>query len=217
MGWIDEVYEITSGQVDEMAKTAVIIVAIVMYSGLVFRFYRLLARRTMISIDITTDKEGFIGWLSRQNKRLIFIILYVVLTPTLIGFWALVLSAILVILNGGQQLSSVAELAVAVVGAIRITSYFSENLAQDLSKMLPFAVLGVFLADGSLDLSGLDLLWEEGNDLLITFLTLVISLSILETILRIVSSLTERWARRHLPPEVEEAIARAQELADSLE
>ena len=115
MGWIDEVYEITSGQVDEMAKTAVIIVAIVMYSGLVFRFYRLLARRTMISIDVTTDKEGFIGWLSRQNKRLIFIILYVVLTPTLIGFWALVLSAILVILNGGQQLSSVAELAVAVV------------------------------------------------------------------------------------------------------
>ena len=217
MGWIDEVYEITSGQVDEMAKTAVIIVAIVMYSGLVFRFYRLLARRTMISIDITTDKEGFIGWLSRQNKRLIFIILYVVLTPTLIGFWALVLSAILVILNGGQQLSSVAELAVAVVGAIRITSYFSENLAQDLSKMLPFAVLGVFLADGSLDLSGLDLLWEEGNDLVITFLTLVISLSILETILRIVSSLTERWARRHLPPEVEEAIARAQELTGSLE
>jgi len=217
MGWIDEVYEIASGQVDEMAKTAVIIVAIVMYSGLVFRFYRLLARRTMISIDVTTDKEGFIGWLSRQNKRLIFIILYVVLTPTLIGFWALVLSAILVILNGGQQLSSVAELAVAVVGAIRITSYFSENLAQDLSKMLPFAVLGVFLADGSLDLSGLDLLWEEGNDLVITFLTLVISLSILETILRIVSSLTERWARRHLPPEVEEAIARAQELADSLE
>lgn len=217
MGWIDEVYAITSSQVDEMAKTAVIIVAIVMYSGLVFRFYRLLARRTMISIDTTTDKEGFIGWLSRQNKRLIFIILYVVLTPTLIGFWALVLSAILVILNGGQQLSSVAELAVAVVGAIRITSYFSENLAQDLSKMLPFAVLGVFLADGSLDLSGLDLLREEGNDLIITFLTLVISLSILETILRIVSGLTERWARRHLPPEVEEAIARAQELAESLE
>ncbi|DAC26824.1 MAG TPA: hypothetical protein D7H76_01090 [Candidatus Poseidoniales archaeon] len=217
MGWIDEVYAITSSQVDEMAKTAVIIVAIVMYSGLVFRFYRLLARRTMISIDTTTDKEGFIGWLSRQNKRLIFIILYVVLTPTLIGFWALVLSAILVILNGGQQLSSVAELAVAVVGAIRITSYFSENLAQDLSKMLPFAVLGVFLADGSLDLSGLDLLREEGNDLVITFLTLVISLSILETILRIVSGLTERWARRHLPPEVEEAIARAQELAESLE
>ncbi|MFL2952692.1 MAG: hypothetical protein CBD52_003855 [Euryarchaeota archaeon TMED192] len=217
MSWFDEVYGITSSQVDEMAKTAVIIAAIVMYSGLVFRFYRLLARRTMISVDTTTEKEGFIGWLSRQNKRLIFIILYVVLTPTLIGFWALVLSAILVILNGGQQLSSVAELAVAVVGAIRITSYFSENLAQDLSKMLPFAVLGVFLADGSLDLSGLDLLREEGNDLIITFLTLVISLSILETILRIVSGLTERWARRHLPPEVEEALARAQELAETLE
>ena len=217
MGWTDEVYEITSSQVDEMAKTAVIIIGIVVYSGLVFRFYRLLARRTMISIDTTTDKKGLTGWISRQNKRLIFIILYVVLTPTLIGFWALVLSAILVVLNGGQELSSVAELAVAVVGAIRITSYFSENLAQDLSKMLPFAVLGVFLADGSLDLSGLELLWEEGTDLVITFLTLVISLSILETVLRIVSGLVDRWVRRHLPPEVEEAMARAQELAENLE
>ena len=127
------------------------------------------------------------------------------------------LSAILVVLNGGQELSSVAELAVAVVGAIRITSYFSENLAQDLSKMLPFAVLGVFLADGSLDLSGLELLREEGTDLVITFLTLVISLSILETVLRIVSGLVDRWVRRHLPPEVEEAMARAQELAENLE
>ncbi|MEC9125288.1 MAG: hypothetical protein VX515_04775 [Candidatus Thermoplasmatota archaeon] len=217
MGWTDEVYEITSSQLDEMAKTAVIIIGIVVYSGLVFRFYRLLARRTMISIDTTTDKQGLIGWISRQNKRLIFIILYVLLTPTLIGFWALVLSAILVVLNGGQELSSVAELAVAVVGAIRITSYFSENLAQDLSKMLPFAVLGVFLADGSLDLSGLELLREEGTDLVITFLTLVISLSILETVLRIVSGLVDRWVRRHLPPEVEEAMARAQELAENLE
>lgn len=217
MGWTDEVYEITSSQVDEMVKTAVIIIGIVVYSGLVFRFYRLLARRTMISIDTTTDKKGLIGWISRQNKRLIFIILYVLLTPTLIGFWALVLSAILVVLNGGQELSSVAELAVAVVGAIRITSYFSENLAQDLSKMLPFAVLGVFLADGSLDLSGLELLREEGTGLVITFLTLVISLSILETVLRIVSGLVDRWVRRHLPPEVEEAMARAQELAENLE
>ena len=217
MGWTDEVYEITSSQVDEMAKTAIIIIGIVVYSGLVFRFYRLLARRTMISIDTTTDKKGLNGWISRQNKRLIFIILYVVLTPTLIGFWALVLSAILVVLNGGQELSSVAELAVAVVGAIRITSYFSENLAQDLSKMLPFAVLGVFLADGSLDLSGLELLREEGTGLVITFLTLVISLSILETVLRIVSGLVDRWVRRHLPPEVEEAMARAQELAENLE
>jgi len=83
--------------------------------------------------------------------------------------------------------------------------------------MLPFAVLGVFLADGTLDLSGLELLREEGADLVITFLTLVISLSILETVLRIVSGLVDRWVRRHLPPEVEEAMARAQELAENLE
>ena len=49
MGWTDKVYDITSSQVDEMAKTAVIIIGIVVYSGVVFRFCRLLAKRAMVS------------------------------------------------------------------------------------------------------------------------------------------------------------------------
>ena len=34
-----------------------------------------------------------------------------------------------------------------MVGAVRVTSYYSEDLSKDLAKMLPFALLGVFLVD----------------------------------------------------------------------
>jgi hypothetical protein len=37
----------------------------------------------------------------------------------------------------------------AIVLAIRITSYYSEDLSKDVAKMLPFALLGVFLVDPS--------------------------------------------------------------------
>jgi hypothetical protein len=35
----------------------------------------------------------------------------------------------------------------AVVGAIRVTSYYHEDLSRDLAKILPFALLGVFVID----------------------------------------------------------------------
>jgi hypothetical protein len=34
-----------------------------------------------------------------------------------------------------------------MVAAIRIVSYYSEDLSRDLSKMLPFALLGLFIVD----------------------------------------------------------------------
>ena len=35
----------------------------------------------------------------------------------------------------------------AVVSAIRVTSYYNEDLSRDLAKILPFALLGVFVID----------------------------------------------------------------------
>ena len=35
----------------------------------------------------------------------------------------------------------------AVLSAIRITAYYNEDLSRDLSKILPFALLAVFLID----------------------------------------------------------------------
>jgi len=37
--------------------------------------------------------------------------------------------------------------SVALIGAIRVTAYYNEDLSKDLAKMMPFALLGVFLLD----------------------------------------------------------------------
>jgi len=41
-------------------------------------------------------------------------------------------------------------ISITVIGGTRITSYYKEDLAKDLGKLLPFALLGVFLTISSL-------------------------------------------------------------------
>ena len=52
-------------------------------------------------------------------------------------------------LTRNYEIESVLTTAFAVIVAIRITAYYSEDLSKDVAKMLPFALLGVFLVDPS--------------------------------------------------------------------
>ena len=38
-------------------------------------------------------------------------------------------------------------ISIAVVSAVRIAAYYDEDLSRDLAKILPFALLGIFLID----------------------------------------------------------------------
>ena len=98
-------------------------------------------------------------------------------------------------------------IATPVVGAVRILAYWTEDLSRDVAKMLPFAVLGVFLVDST------SVKWSEFQDLLSnlpqlaeSFLSSLILLAILETILRIVTTIhrirSKRWKRKRMQKEL---------------
>ena len=75
---------------------------------------------------------------------------------------------------------------------VRILSYWTEDLSRDVAKMLPFAVLGVFLVSSiSVEFSEFEELIENRNELAQSYLNSLILLSILETILRIYHGLRE--------------------------
>ena len=46
-----------------------------------------------------------------------------------------------------QPIESILLVAMTVLSSIRITSYYNEDLSRDLSKILPFGLLAVFLID----------------------------------------------------------------------
>ncbi len=64
-------------------------------------------------------------------------------------FWFAAFTVLLSVLAPDRPFSDILLVALAVVGTIRISAYLTEDLSRDLAKILPFAVLGIFIVNVS--------------------------------------------------------------------
>ncbi len=121
------------------------VVLIALYSIFVFEFYRFLARKNIITLNLSQYNHSNHPFFKKFFVSIFFIIEYIIVLPVLVFFWFAVLSFILLLLSKEQPLSQILLVSAAIVGAIRVTSYFNEDLSKDLAKMFPFTILAVFL------------------------------------------------------------------------
>jgi len=88
---------------------------------------------------------------------------------------------------------SILSTSFAVVIAIRLTAYYSEDLSKDVAKMLPFALLGLFIADPSYfsfaEIAAKINSLPEFLNLCIQFIILIV---IVEWILRIILTIRKK-------------------------
>lgn len=124
------------------------IVLIAIYAIFIWKFYRFLARRDIIKLDLRKYNTSHPG-LRKFIATLLFLLEYIIILPFLIFFWFVILALFLLLLAKNQALGNIILISAAVIGATRITSYISEDLSKDLAKMLPFTLLGIFLIDPS--------------------------------------------------------------------
>ena len=141
----DELLLILRDFATDTFPTLMAIIAIAAYSGFVFMFYRLLAKRDLLTLDLKRFENSMTGRIRVFFRSLLFVAQYVLLIPILIGFWTVVMATILTLLSDSSDHTRNAMIATSVVGAVRILAYWTEDLSRDVAKMLPFAVLGVFL------------------------------------------------------------------------
>jgi hypothetical protein len=145
------------------------IIGMGIYAWFIFKFYRFVAKRELFKVDFGKyeGKEG--SGVKKFFHGFFYIVKYVILFPLLTFFWVVVLSIILAFLSKTTNMDSILLVSMALVGIIRIMSYYNEDLSKDLAKMLPFALLGVFLVDISYfsisdsvaAISQLPLLWKS--------------------------------------------------------
>lgn len=125
----------------------IFVLAMSIYSVFVFKFYRFLAKKDIIEFNLKIYNRAN-HWILKTVLGIVFYVIeYIMFLPIVIFIWFAVLAILLTFLARNQPIESILLVAIAVVGAVRITSYYNEDLAKDLAKMLPFALLGVFLVD----------------------------------------------------------------------
>ena len=114
-----------------------IMIMIAIYSIIIYHFYRYIARR-----DCFKPSE-------RKHSKVIGILKYLFVFPVIAMLFFIGFSFILIFLTNTIEISQVLYTAFVLVVAIRITAYYTEDLSKDVAKMLPFAILGIFLVDSS--------------------------------------------------------------------
>lgn len=134
---------------DVLGPVAVYVLGMSVYALFVFRFYRFVATRDMFALDLSRYEEGRFGLARSVVHVVLYVVKYVILFPVFAFFWFAVLTAILTFLSKDRTFPETLLMALAIVSAIRVTAYVDEDLSKDLAKILPFAVLAVFLIDAS--------------------------------------------------------------------
>ncbi|MEX0932897.1 MAG: hypothetical protein WDZ77_02250 [Candidatus Pacearchaeota archaeon] len=117
------------------------------YSIFIFKFYRFVSKREIFEFDFFGSEKIEKGTCTKSIHFVGYILKYLVFFPILTFFWVIVLTIIIAFLSRSGEISNILLVSMALVGVIRIMAYYDEDLSKDLSKMLPFALLGVFLVD----------------------------------------------------------------------
>ena len=210
----DEVLELLVDFGRETYPTLMAIIAIAVYSGFVFMFYRILAKKDLLTLDLSKYADDFGGKVKKYLRSVLFVIQYIVVVPVLIAFWTLVLAVILTLLSDNSDHARNALIATSVVGAVRILAYWTEELSRDVAKILPFAVLGVYLVSStSVQWSEFETLPKSLPELAKSFFSSLVLLAILETLLRIVTTLSriraKRWKRMKMQKKISRETGRS--------
>ena len=131
----------------EIKPLVLLVLGVVIYSIFIFKFYRFLAKRDFLKLELHKHARNFGGALKNFLHILLYILDNIILIPILVFIWFAVLALLLLLLSKTHTPQTVLVTAVALVAAVRITSYYSEDLSRDVAKIVPFTLLGVFLID----------------------------------------------------------------------
>ncbi len=134
---------------DLLWPVTVYLLGLTAYAVFVFKFYRFVAARDMFKLDLSKYQESRFRWVRALLHIVLYTGKYIILFPVFAFFWFAVLTLILTFLSKDRSFSDILLLALATVSTIRVTAYYNEDLSRDLAKILPFAVLAIFLIDAS--------------------------------------------------------------------
>lgn len=162
----------------------------VVYAVFIFKFYRFLARKNVLKLNLSEYNDFSHPILHKGFALVLYFLEYIFIFPILIFFWFIILSVFIALLSSSEA-SNILMISMALVAATRITAFYNEDLARDVAKTIPFALLGIFVTDiGAFSFSkSLDVIMQFPGMLKMIGYYLALTV-VLELYLRIISGIS---------------------------
>lgn len=173
-------------------------IGMVIYGFFIWNFYRFIARREMIPVCLEKYQSS-----GRKAVEVVaYVFKYVIVFPLVILVWFVVYSTFLFFMAPDIPVGHVFLIVISLVVTVRISAYYREDLAKDFAKLIPFALLGIFITS-NVFFTANDLIDRAYGFLpfLGKILGFVIYAIIVETVLRVLF-----LVKRKIMPAVEEIL-----------
>lgn len=183
---VDKILSFLSGDNKLFITLLFFTIVIAVYSTFIYYFYVFLSRKNLIDLNLSQYNNYEHPALVKFFAILFYITEYIVVLPIITFFWFAVFSVLILFLAKGLEISTILLVSAAMVSSVRVTSYISKSLSQDLGKMLPFTLLAIAITEpGFFDISSLLSRINEIPNLLSNVLFYLIFIMILEVIMRL--------------------------------
>ncbi|AJW70798.1 hypothetical protein [Nitrosopumilus adriaticus] len=116
-------------------------IGMVVYGIFIWNFYRFIARREMIPLGLKKyQTDG-----KKATSIIAYVFKYIIVFPLVVLVWFIVYSTFLFFMAPDIPKEHVFLIVISLVVTVRISAYYKEDLAKDFAKLIPFALLGIFL------------------------------------------------------------------------
>ena len=140
-------YNILLSKIPPIAQTFIQLFLLVLlvfgYAWFIWKLYRFIAHKNILGLNLNKYNKSEHPFFAKLFAGLLYFVEYILILPFLIFFWFVIFAIFLILITEGIEVSAILIIATIIVAAIRMTSYYSEDLSKDLAKMLPFTLLAV--------------------------------------------------------------------------
>lgn len=116
--------------------------SMIIYCVFIYKLYKLVSTKDIIRISM--------GGGHKTLHRIAYGLEYIFLFPIVSFVWFFVMAVILASFSTASSIGTVFMMSMATLATIRVTAYYEEELAQDIAKLVPLALLAVFLTELSI-------------------------------------------------------------------
>jgi hypothetical protein len=149
IGILQETLNILPNDQKVLFSLIVYTILILMYSIFIWKFYRFLASRDIIQLNLSQYNYSSHPVIEKFAAVGLYALEYLIILPFLVFFWFSIFSIFLLVLSESQNTLQILLISAAIIASTRVTSYISEDLSKDLAKILPFTILAAFILGSS--------------------------------------------------------------------
>ncbi len=139
----DYLVALLPGRAQNFIGLFLLVLLIFIYAVFIWKFYRFVSKKDILSLDLRQYNRSEHPVLSKIWNSLLYILEYIIILPFLIFFWFGVFTLFLIFLTEDIPTPTILILSATVIGAIRMASYYKEEISKEIAKLLPFTLLAV--------------------------------------------------------------------------